>query len=99
MIIRTKENLPTGLVGVQNVDDKVIFTHRANITPHLQEAYELRQQDNNGFTKDKSRQHIAHIPAHIFAQHPEFTHDPNLIVKWLRTEEGAPYCTCRRSGL
>lgn len=81
------------LVGVENKGDKKLFHHIQNITPTLEMCSEMRNADGNGWSKEKTRRHVGSIPEMIFLQHPEWTQDPRLITKWLKTEEGKMFAT------
>ena len=103
MIIKKQEepnlvmsNKPEGLWNAGLEGDKFKFLHSQNVTTILQAAYQLREQDNNGFTKDRSLRQIACIPALEFAKHPEFVKDPQSIKKWLKTPAGSIYRTVKK---
>jgi hypothetical protein len=51
----------------------------------------LKKETDNGFTQDRTMQHIGSIPITIWLEHPEFMEDPRSIDRWLRTEEARPY--------
>ena len=69
------------LADVVETRDKVIFTHTQNTSRIQQEVYELKQDTDRGFTKERKFQWTARIPATIYAMHPEFIHDPDSLDK------------------
>jgi hypothetical protein len=76
--------------------EKFKFKHAQNVTPILEFAHQMREHSSNGFTKDKGMRMIGYIPELELAKHPEWLKDPNEIVKWLKTDEGAPYRTVKK---
>jgi len=87
MIIKSKQNLSTGLVGMRDEGDNTVFTHRYQIEDVAQRAYKLRQGDNNGFTDNRDMRLIGEIPPIFFTMHPEWNSDPNLIKEWLSKDD------------
>lgn len=93
MIIRTTKKIPTGLKDIKADKDKFIFRHVENIDGALTKAHLLRTYSNNGWTEKKHFRQIGCIPTAEFVRHPEWIHEPSLIVRWLKSEEGRPYRT------
>lgn len=95
MFIKTdKINIPShGLVSMEDKGDKTIFTHAQNVTPDMEFAHEMRQDSGNGWSKDRNYRHIGRIPETLFLSHPDWMKDPDLILKWLRTDEGKLFAT------
>lgn len=100
MLFKAKQPIQTGLVGVEETGDNLIFKHVYQIEDALKRAYNLRQGDNNGWIDDRKHdhgleRHIGEIPSVFFAMHPEWNYDPNLIKKWLREDElGRQFKAC-----
>ena len=80
------------LVDVEYDKDQFKFTHAQYLPPTWKEVAELKMnQASDGFSQERTQRHIGRIPAMIFLKHPEWSHDPSLIEKWLKTEEGKRY--------
>lgn len=82
-----------GLVGIEREDVFSKFTHAQDIDPTKREAELIRKYSDNGWTQDRMQRHVGRIPHIEFLKHPEWMHAPELIIKWLRSDEGAPYRT------
>lgn len=95
MIIRKKIELPedNALIEMHKVGDGVVFRRVMDVSGALERAKSMREYSNNGWTKGKQFRHVGCIPASVFVQHPEFTNDPDLLIKFLKSEQGAPYRT------
>lgn len=94
MIIKGK-NLPTGLVGIRNEGDNVVFTHQYQIEDAAKRAYKLRNGSNNGFNDKRDMRHIGEIPHVFFAMHPEWNNNPELVKEWLnKNDVGRMYRAC-----
>jgi hypothetical protein len=90
---------------VEELNGKLILTNTINVDPYLQNAYELRKEDRNGWAEDKSIRKIASVPFTVWnqwcKQFPELiAGDKELrektLNKLLRSEEGSPFCTVRK---
>ncbi len=92
-LIRDESEIGAGLIEVSAEKEKFIFIHGQKVGPMLQKAYDLRNNGDNGFTEDRNFRQIGAIPEIEFTKHPEWMHEPDLIKKWLNTEEGKPYKT------
>ena len=95
MIFSTTEPIQEGFQRAVGKKDQLVFEHIQRIGPILEDAHVSRESGREGWTPDRSMQLIATIPANVFVQHPEFVHDTSLVVKWLKTDEGAPYRTTK----
>ena len=82
-----------GILNMQDVEDKTLITHIQQVDDILVEAQHIRENSDNGFTKGRGMRQIGHIPAIFFESHPEWKKNPNLILRWLKSPEGAPYRT------
>ncbi len=82
------------------IDDKnpdLIRIDRFQYVDHIKEAVKfIRENSDNGFSKEREFQHVAKIPdyvfnknAHIFA--PDGRLDEKAFFKWLNSDEGIPY--------
>ena len=95
MIIRDKDYL----AGTTYKDDKFTMHHVQPTTNIQEEAYNIREFSNNGWTKEKSMRQIAHIPAleavKLQAERPGFFSSPEMITEYLK-KEGAPYRTVKK---
>jgi hypothetical protein len=87
MIIKSNK-IQEGLQGIEHVGDKTILTHTEDITPILEKSHQMRQDSNNGWTKDRSMRHIANIPRNVILQRPELLADKTgkLMKEFLRKE-------------
>lgn len=92
-LFTSEMDIPKGHIGTIVNDDKLIFTQAENITPILQRAHDIRTYSDNGWTEDKNFRQIGSVPHIEFLRHPEWMHEPGLIVRWLRSDEGAPFRT------
>lgn len=98
MIIKTNKKLSEGLIDARFDKDKLKVLHRYDVTPILKAAYEERKASIGRFNPilgDKWEK-VATVPSIIFAEHPEFEHDPKALNKWLKTEEGKAYRVSNR---
>ena len=84
------------LMGIEANGDNLLYNHVQNITPDLEFCHEMRNAPGNGFSDDRQRRHIGRIPDMIWLEHPEWNDDPELVKKWLKTEEGRPFRTVGR---
>lgn len=102
MIIRSK----TPGVGIIDMDFKTKWkrgsrrdthetTYIQNTDPIRAEVERLKKETDNGFTHDRTMQHVASIPILVWLNHPEFAKDSRTIDKWLRTEEGKQFRIAR----
>jgi hypothetical protein len=83
MIIKDKAHIKTDFVG-----DKAIYTQAQDLTPWKEEIIAHKMGQTDGYSKDRTMRHIAKIPEIEFLKHPEWMHDGNLILDWLKSEEG-----------
>lgn len=102
MIIKTK----APGVGILNMDFTSRF-HKGSRRDFLETQYvqntlpiqakvaAIKKESDNGFTQDRTMQHIGSIPITIWLSHPEFAQDSRTVERWLKTEEGAPYRIAR----
>lgn len=100
MIIHTSKQLikeqsasGSGLIDIKADGEKYIFLHGQEVTPILAKAYDIRKWSDNGWTEDRNFRQVGAVPEIEFVKHPEWTHEPGLIIKWLNTDEGQPYRT------
>ncbi len=92
------QHLNDGLVSIKHKGDKTIFTHAQHLDPVYKDCFELRKRENKGFSKKRTLQHIARIPALVFFAKPELMQPDGRINKkefrkFLRSEEGAFFRT------
>jgi len=97
-LIKSRHEMPDGLVSVDYKGDSQIFTHVQNVTPTMASCSELRKRDNRGMSSDKTMQHIARIPELVFFAHPELVEPSGRLnkkefYKFLKTPEGSLYRT------
>ncbi len=87
-----------GLVSIENVGDKQIFTHAQDIMPTVASCHALRKRADKGMSQDRTMQHIARIPELVFFAHPELVEPSGRLnkkefYKFLKTPEGELYRT------
>ena len=85
----------TGLVKAWNDGDKTHFTHMQQVDAIQQRAQRIRETCN-GWTEDREFQMIGTIPETLLLEHPEFLTDEEALYKFLRSEEGSAYRTCKK---
>jgi hypothetical protein len=85
MIIKDHAHIKTNYVG-----DVVEFIQGQDLSIWRDEMKELSQlhADTQGYSEDRTMRMIARIPDIEFLKHPEWMHDGNLILKWLKSDEG-----------
>lgn len=95
MIIKDRDYL----AGTTYKGDK--YTHH-HVQPTLniqEEAHNIREFSDNGWTKDRSMRQIATIPAleavRLQAERPGFFSSPEMITEYLK-KEGAIYRTVKK---
>ena len=98
MIIQSNK-LKDGLQNIIDQGDKRIFKHLEHINPIMENAQEIRDFSNNGWTKDKSMRQIASLPSLVVLKYPELLQDRTgtLLKKFLQTAEGMRYACVRPS--
>ncbi len=95
-LIEDESPIGAGIIECSNEKEKFIIVHGQKVGPMLMKAYDLREHGDNGFTEDRNFRQIGAIPEIEFTKHPEWLHEPNLIKKWLNTEDGKPYRTVNK---
>ena len=92
-LIREPNSYGAGLVEIKADNDKFIFLHAQDVTPILVKAHDIRKHSDNGWTEDRNFRQIGAIPEIEFLKHPEWMHEPDLIAKWLNSDEGRGFRT------
>ena len=97
-LIRSRHMMKEGLVSIEDVGDKRIFTHAQNVLPTMASCSALRKRENKGMSQDRTMQHIARIPELVFFAHPELVEPSGRLnkkefYKFLKTPDGACYRT------
>src|SRR5512139_586462 len=95
-LIEDESQIGAGIIDVSYDKEKFIIIHGQKVNPMLEKAYDLRTHGDNGFTEDRNFRQIGAIPDIEFNKHPEWMHEPDLIKKWLNTDEGFPYRTVNK---
>lgn len=96
MIFKTKKKLKDDIIEIIPVNESLKFKHIQNIDYPLEHARSIREFSDNGWTKNRNFRQIGCIPSAEFVKHPEWMHEPELITKWLKSEEGRPYRTVNK---
>lgn len=82
------------LQAVHTTSETIQFTHRQDNAPLMARIHALKQQGGNGWSKDRTMQHVGSVPAleyvKMCAINPELK-DPNALAKWLDSWHGAAY--------
>jgi len=84
------------LVGVEHNGDKTFYHHAQKVDDVLAQNKEDRKDDHVHAVGDAKWKHIGRIPDVLLLQHPEWVHDPSLIVKFLQSSEGEAYRSVHR---
>ncbi len=97
-LIKSRHAMKEGLVSVEDVGDKKIFTHAQDIMPTVASCHALRKRADKGMSQDRTMQHIARIPELVFFAHPELVEPSGRLnkkefYKFLKTPEGELYRT------
>jgi hypothetical protein len=80
-----------GLVSATETEEKFIFNHAQDIDVARAEIKRLQECGGDGYNQSRTQRHVGRIPAIEFLRHPEWTHEPSLILKWLQSDEGKQY--------
>jgi hypothetical protein len=80
-----------GLADISFDKNKFIFTHAQDVDPTLAEIKALQDAGTDGFSADRTLRHIGRIPMIAYLKHPEWSHEPELLLRWLQSDEGKQY--------
>ena len=84
MIFRSGNVQDKAIIDINHKGEKISFTHVGVIDDAAREAYLNRMYSNNGFSDKKLFRKVAVIPDWVFVVHPEFNHDPDLALDWVK---------------
>lgn len=84
MIIRDELAPDRGIADVQIDGDLIKVQHVQDIDPILSDlALRRKEQNDGGWSGDRTMKFMGTVPSSIFVIHPEFIHDTKALVKWL----------------
>jgi hypothetical protein len=64
------------------------FVQGQDLIPWKEEIELQKANQTDGFSEERTMRKIASIPEIEFLKHPEWMHDGDLILKWLKSDEG-----------
>lgn len=97
MIIKDTDAPDRGVIDATFEGDNLKVTHVQDVDPILKDL-QLRklEQNEGGFSDDRSMRFLGTVPMSVFALHPEFLHDTKALVKWMETDPvGQNFCVNR----
>jgi hypothetical protein len=81
---------------MEDKGDKTIFHHAQQVDGILELNKEERKEDHVHAVGDAKWKKVGRIPDLLLIEHPEWMHDPSLLIKFLQSSEGEIYRTVRR---
>lgn len=93
-IIRSRYQGPDGLMKVENVKDKTVFTHVQNVDGIMKQCQAIRK---SGLNRRGTNKLFARIPDLVFYAHPEFgahgKYNWDAIYRFLDSPDGEAFKT------
>lgn len=103
MLINKEKEISDLLLELPNVHakgDNLVFEHFYDPTPVFGHNKAIREFSDNGFTHDRTMRQIASFDAATWArlclERPEILRDEKALLKFIKSDEGAPYRTVNR---
>jgi len=98
MLIRSTKVFKDDLTSVEDSDDKARFNHIQNVTEIVESNHRQRIAGTGAYNHSygKEMEKIATVPISVFVERPELMRDEKALMKFLRSEEGAPWRVSRR---
>jgi hypothetical protein len=92
MIIKSNK-IREGFQGMQSHGDITKFHHLERVDGIMEQAQNMREFSNNGWTKEKNMRQVASLPSTVVLKYPELLQDKTgkLLRKFLQGEEGRMY--------
>lgn len=81
---KNPDSVANAIVEINHKGNKIAFKHIGILDDAAQEAYLNRMYSDNGFSDKRLFRKVAVIPDWVFAVHPEFNHDVDLALDWVR---------------
>ena len=97
MIIKDKQ-FDRGVLGARVEGDYLVVDHIQDVDPILKDLQLRRvEQNDNGFSHDRSMRFLGTVPMSVFVMHPEFLKDTKALVEWLENDPvGQQFCVNKR---
>jgi hypothetical protein len=87
-----------GTVDARFEGDDLVVTNAQDLDPILEDLQLRRlEQNEGGFSKERTMRFMGTVPTSVFALHPEFLHDTDALVTWLETDPlGRRFCVNKK---
>lgn len=94
MIIKDKDAPDRGILNARFEGDNLVVDHVQDVDPILADLkLRSQEQNNGGFSHDRTHRFIGSVPMSVFGMHPEFLHDTNALLDWLTNDPvGQQFC-------